>query len=43
VTLDPSTADEARKQYEDRTTGTIYDSNGDLPGGDLEAALKQSQ
>jgi phosphate transport system substrate-binding protein len=38
-----STREETRKQFEDRTTGTIYDENGELPGGDIESALKQSQ
>lgn len=42
VPLPDSLAAESRKQFEDRTTGTVYDENGELPGGDLEAALKQS-
>lgn len=36
-------AQEARAQFEDRTTGTVYDENGELPGGDLETALRQSR
>jgi phosphate transport system substrate-binding protein len=43
VTLPGSLAQEVRKQYEDRTTGTVYDENGELPGGDLESALQRSQ
>jgi len=43
VTLPESLAQEARKQFEDRTTGTVYDENGELPGGDLETALQRSQ
>jgi phosphate transport system substrate-binding protein len=43
VTLPGSLEQEARKQWEDRTTGTVYDENGELPGGDLQTALKQSQ
>jgi phosphate transport system substrate-binding protein len=43
VTLPRSLEQEARTQWENRTTGTVYNENGELPGGDLEAALKQSQ
>ena len=43
VTMPESLAEEARKQYEDRTTGTVYNENGELPGGDLESALQKSQ
>jgi phosphate transport system substrate-binding protein len=43
VTLPDSLAQEARKQWEDRTTGTVYTEDGEPKGGDLEAALKQSQ
>jgi hypothetical protein len=42
VPLPDSLAAEARKQFEDRTTGTVYNENGELPGDDLETALKQS-
>jgi phosphate transport system substrate-binding protein len=38
-----STQDQTRQQFEDRTTGTIYNENGELPGGDIESALEQSQ
>lgn len=43
VTLPDSLAQEARAQYEDQTTGTVYNEQGELPGDDLEAALKESQ
>jgi phosphate transport system substrate-binding protein len=43
VTLPESLAQEARKQWEDRTTGTVYTEGGELKGGDLESALQQSQ
>ncbi len=43
VTLPDSLADEARAQYEDRTTGTVFTEAGEPKGGDLEAALKQSK
>jgi phosphate transport system substrate-binding protein len=43
VTLPDSLAQEARKQWEDRTTGTVYTEEGEPKGGDLEAALQQSQ
>ena len=43
VTLPGSLADEARAQYEDRTTGTVFTEEGEPKGGDLETALKQSQ
>ncbi len=43
VTLPGSLADEARAQYEDRTTGTVFTEAGEPKGGDLEAALKQSK
>jgi hypothetical protein len=40
----PSSMDqEARAQYEDRTTGTVFNAEGEPKGGDLETALKQSQ
>jgi len=38
-----STQQQIRQQYEDRTTGTVYNEQGELPGGDIESALKQSQ
>jgi phosphate transport system substrate-binding protein len=43
VTLPASLEEEARAQYEDRTTGTVFDKDGQPKGGDLETALKQSQ
>jgi phosphate transport system substrate-binding protein len=43
VTLDSSEVQEARAQWEDRTTGTVFTAEGDPKGGDLETALKQSQ
>ena len=43
VTLPDSLADEARTQYEDQTTGTVFTEEGEPKGGDLETALKQSQ
>ena len=43
VTLPSSLSDESRAQYEDRTTGTVFTEAGEPKGGDLEAALQQSQ
>jgi phosphate transport system substrate-binding protein len=43
VTLPDSLAQEARTQYEDRTTGTVFNAEGEPKGGDLETALQQSQ
>jgi phosphate transport system substrate-binding protein len=43
VTLPNSLEQEARAQYEDRTTGTVFNAEGEPNGGDLEAALQQSQ
>jgi phosphate transport system substrate-binding protein len=43
VTLPDSLAQEARTQWEDRTTGTVYNKNGEPKGGDLESALQQSR
>ncbi len=43
VTLPSSLAQEARAQYEDRTTGTVFNAEGEPKGGDLEAALQKSQ
>ncbi len=43
VTLPSSLAQEARAQYEERTTGTVFTEEGAPKGGDLETALKQSQ
>jgi len=43
VTMPGSLTDESRTQYEDRTTGTVFTEEGEPKGGDLEAALQQSQ
>ncbi len=43
VTLPSSVAQESRTQYEDRTTGSVMTAEGGPKGGDLEAALQQSQ
>jgi phosphate transport system substrate-binding protein len=43
VTLSSSLTQEARKQWEDRTTGTVFTEEGEPKGGDLETALQQSQ
>jgi phosphate transport system substrate-binding protein len=43
VTLPNSLAQEARTQYEDRTTGTVFNAEGEPKGGDLETALRQSK
>jgi phosphate transport system substrate-binding protein len=43
VTLPSSLEQEARTQYEDRTTGTVFTEEGAPKGGDLESALKKSQ
>jgi phosphate transport system substrate-binding protein len=43
VTLPSSLEQEARKHWEDRTTGTVFNKQGQPEGGDLETALQQSQ
>ena len=43
VTIPASLEKESRAQYEDRTTGTVFDENGEPQGGDLKTALQQSQ
>ena len=43
VTMPASLEKESRAQYEDRTTGTVFTEEGEPKGGDLEAALQQSQ
>jgi phosphate transport system substrate-binding protein len=43
VTLPGSLEQEARAQYEDRTTGTVFNAEGEPKGGDLETALQQSK
>ena len=43
VSLTSGLEREARAQYEDRTTGTVFNAEGEPKGGDLEAALEQAQ
>jgi phosphate transport system substrate-binding protein len=43
VTLPSSLAQEARAQYEDRATGTVFNAEGEPKGGDLKTALQRSQ
>jgi phosphate transport system substrate-binding protein len=43
VTMPASLEKESRAQYEDRTTGTVINADGEPKGGDLETALQQSQ
>jgi len=43
VTMPASLEKESRAQYEDRTTGTMFNADGEPKGGDLETALQQSQ
>src|SRR5215208_5814076 len=43
VTMPDSLEEEARSQYEDSTTDTVFDKEGEPKGGDLETALTQSQ
>ena len=43
VTLPSGLAQEARAQYEDRTTGTVFNAEGEPEGGDLETALQEAQ
>src|ERR687893_617309 len=43
VTLPSSLEQEARAQYEDRTTGTVFNAEGEPKGGDLEAALQKAR
>ena len=43
VTLPGSLAQEARAQYEERTTGTVFNAEGEPKGGDLETALREAQ
>ena len=43
VALPEGARQEVRTQFEERTTGTIYNENGELPGGELQSALQQSQ
>jgi phosphate transport system substrate-binding protein len=43
VTMPSSLEQEARAQYEDRTTGTVFGAEGEPKGGDLETALQGAQ
>ena len=43
VTLPSDLEQESVTQWEDRTVGTVYDENGELPDDDLTTALQQSQ
>jgi phosphate transport system substrate-binding protein len=43
VTFPSDLEQEARAQYEDRTTGTVFNAEGVPKGGDLEAALQKSR
>ena len=43
VTLPSDLEAESRKQWEDRTTGTAFDADGQPKGGSIEAAYKQLQ
>ena len=43
VTLTSGLEQESRTQYEDRTTGTVFNAEGEPKGGDLETALQNSQ
>src|SRR5215204_2922258 len=43
VTLPAGLEQESRAQYEDRTTGSVFNRDGEPKGDDLETALKQSQ
>jgi phosphate transport system substrate-binding protein len=43
VTMPNSLEKGAYAQFEDRTTGTVFNADGEPKGGDLETALKQSQ
>jgi phosphate transport system substrate-binding protein len=43
ITMPDSLEKEAYAQFEDRTTGTVFNADGEPKSGDLETALKQSQ
>jgi phosphate transport system substrate-binding protein len=43
VTMPDSLEQASRAQYEDRTTGTVFNKDGQPKDGDLETALEQSQ
>ncbi|CAN5909014.1 PstS family phosphate ABC transporter substrate-binding protein [soil metagenome] len=42
VALPDSTVAETRTQFEERQTGSLYTKNGELPGGNLEEAMKKN-
>ncbi len=43
VTMPASLEKESMAQWEDRTTGTVYNADGEPKNGDLQTSLKQSQ
>jgi phosphate transport system substrate-binding protein len=43
VTIPSSLEQLSRAQYEDRTTGSVFNKDGEPKGGDLKIALEQSQ
>src|SRR5215212_5156735 len=43
VTIPSSLEQQSRAQYEDSTTGSVFNKDGEPKGGDLETALEQSQ
>ena len=43
VTIPSSLEQQSRTQYEDRTTGSVFNKDGEPKGGDLKTALKRSQ
>ena len=43
VTIPSSLEQQSRAQYEDRTTGSVFNKDGEPKGGDLKTALQQSQ
>src|SRR5829696_820133 len=43
VTIPSSLEQQSRAQYEDRTTGSVFNKDGEPKGGDLKTALKRSQ
>jgi phosphate transport system substrate-binding protein len=43
VTMPASLEKESMAQWEDRTTGSVFDENGEPKNGDLQTSLKQSQ
>jgi phosphate transport system substrate-binding protein len=43
VTIPSSLEQQSRAQYEDRTTGSVFNKDGEPKGGDLKTALEQSR